>query len=199
MDIFQWRNFGVSSSTEEFSITPLVTTSHQSQTYIPSISVLPKNERQHKWTFILNYYWTLLVSGKCLDEDTDHDDDGRNDHEAKKTSLDIFCTHIILRSSSTVATGCSGRSGTLWVERSSTGTLADAWTFSKKKSFHLSDISFGMNKGIAMLGMPKKVLLGSFSLSSCIFIESARAFTGRRCPHSGKGEDFLSRQPDFFT
>ena len=29
--------------------------------------------------------------------------------------------------------------------------------------------------------------------------ESARAFTGRRCPHSGKGEDFLSRQPDFFT
>ena len=132
MDIFQWRNFGVSSSTEEFSITPLVTTSHQSQTYIPSISVLPKNERQHKWTFILNYYWTLLVSGKCLDEDTDHDDDGRNDHEAKKTSLDIFCTHNFLRSSSTVATGCSGRSGTLWVERSSTGTLADAWTFSKK-------------------------------------------------------------------
>ena len=29
--------------------------------------------------------------------------------------------------------------------------------------------------------------------------ESARAFTGRRCPHSGKGEDFLSRQQDFFT
>ena len=70
---------------------------------------------------------------------------------------------------------------------------------SVKKSFHLSDISFGMNKGIAMLGMPKKVLLGSFSLSSCIFIESARAFTGRRCPHSGKGEDFLSHQPNFFT
>ena len=39
---------------------------------------------------------------------------------------------------------------------------------SVKKSFHLSDISFGMNKGIAMLGMPKKVLLGSFSLSSCM-------------------------------
>ena len=56
-----------------------------------------------------------------------------------------------------------------------------------------------MNKGIAMLGMPKKVLLGSFSLSSCIFIESARAFTGRRCPHSGKGEDFLSHLPNFFT
>ena len=29
--------------------------------------------------------------------------------------------------------------------------------------------------------------------------ESARAVTGRRCPHSGEGEDFLSRQPDFFT
>ena len=27
--------------------------------------------------------------------------------------------------------------------------------------------------------------------------ESARAVTGRRCPHSGKGEDFLSRQPNF--
>ena len=29
--------------------------------------------------------------------------------------------------------------------------------------------------------------------------ESARAVAGRRCPHSGRGEDFLSRQPDFFT
>ena len=29
--------------------------------------------------------------------------------------------------------------------------------------------------------------------------ESARAVTGRRCPHSGRGKDFLSRQPDFFT
>ena len=29
--------------------------------------------------------------------------------------------------------------------------------------------------------------------------ESARAVTGRRCPHSGRGEDFLSCQPDFFT
>ena len=28
--------------------------------------------------------------------------------------------------------------------------------------------------------------------------ESAMAVTGRRCPHSGRGEDFLSRQPDFF-
>ena len=29
--------------------------------------------------------------------------------------------------------------------------------------------------------------------------ESARAFTGRRNSHSGRGEDFLSRQPIFFT
>ena len=29
--------------------------------------------------------------------------------------------------------------------------------------------------------------------------ESARAVTGRRCPQSGKGEDFLTGQPDFFT
>ena len=29
--------------------------------------------------------------------------------------------------------------------------------------------------------------------------ESARAFTGRRNSRSGRGEDFLSRQPNFFT
>ena len=29
--------------------------------------------------------------------------------------------------------------------------------------------------------------------------ESARAVTGRRCPHSGKGEDFLTGQLNFFT
>ena len=28
--------------------------------------------------------------------------------------------------------------------------------------------------------------------------ESARAVTGRRCPHSGEGEDFLRHQPGFF-
>ena len=28
-------------------------------------------------------------------------------------------------------------------------------------------------------------------------VESARAVTGRRCPHSGEGEDFLRRQPGF--
>ena len=29
--------------------------------------------------------------------------------------------------------------------------------------------------------------------------ESARAVTGRRCPHSGKREDFLTGQLNFFT
>ena len=29
--------------------------------------------------------------------------------------------------------------------------------------------------------------------------ESAKAVTGRRCPHSGKGEDFLTGQLIFFT
>ena len=29
--------------------------------------------------------------------------------------------------------------------------------------------------------------------------ESARAVTGRRCPHSGKGGDFLTGQLNFFT
>ena len=29
--------------------------------------------------------------------------------------------------------------------------------------------------------------------------ESARAVTGRRCPHSGRGEDFLTGQLNFFT
>ena len=52
------------------------------------------------------------------------------------------------------------------------------------------------------------VLFDFFSLSSpCakragpkgLRAESARAFTGRRNSHSGKGVDFLSRQPDFFT
>ena len=28
--------------------------------------------------------------------------------------------------------------------------------------------------------------------------ESARAVTGRQCPHSGEGEDFLARRPCFF-
>ena len=36
-------------------------------------------------------------------------------------------------------------------------------------------------------------------LSSPMRAESARAFTGRRNSYSGRGEDFLSRLPNFFT
>ena len=41
-------------------------------------------------------------------------------------------------------------------------------------------------------------LYASFTLSSPR-AESARAVTGRQCPHSGKGEDFLTGQLNFFT
>ena len=41
--------------------------------------------------------------------------------------------------------------------------------------------------------------VGQVYLFKGLRAESARAVTGRRCPHSGEGEDFLSRQPDFFT
>ena len=34
---------------------------------------------------------------------------------------------------------------------------------------------------------------------SSLRAESARAVTGRRCPYNGKGEDFLTGQPDFFA
>ena len=41
--------------------------------------------------------------------------------------------------------------------------------------------------------------LSSGTLLSSPRAESARAFTGRRNSHSGRGEDFLSCQPIFFT
>ena len=37
------------------------------------------------------------------------------------------------------------------------------------------------------------------SILSSLRAESARAFTGRRNSHSGRGEDFLTGRPDFFT
>ena len=43
-----------------------------------------------------------------------------------------------------------------------------------------------------------EILLG-LNLLSSPRAESARAFTGRRNSHSGRGEDFLTGQPDFFT
>merc|ERR1712211_182040 len=35
------------------------------------------------WRFIVDGGIQHNASGKCLDEDTDHDDDGRNDHEVE--------------------------------------------------------------------------------------------------------------------
>ena len=43
------------------------------------------------------------------------------------------------------------------------------------------------------------LLLVPFQLLSSPRAEGAKAVTGRRCPHSGRGEDFLTGQPDFFT
>ena len=33
---------------------------------------------------------SYFISGKCLDEDTDHDDDGRNDHEVSEATKQMF-------------------------------------------------------------------------------------------------------------
>ena len=40
---------------------------------------------------------------------------------------------------------------------------------------------------------------GGAEIAMTMIIQPGRAVTGRRCPQSGKGEDFLSRQQDFFT
>ena len=44
-------------------------------------------------------------------------------------------------------------------------------------------------------GMVCQIIMGLSSPRA----ERARAVTGRRNSYSGRGEDFLSRQPDFFT
>ena len=61
-----------------------------------------------------------------------------------------------------------------------------------------------MNSDLAHLFLFSKFSLISYtsSISSALSsprAESARAFTGRRNSNSGRGEDFLSRQPNFFT
>ena len=45
----------------------------------------------------------------------------------------------------------------------------------------------------------RSVLTSSFVSLKWFSSPHARAVTGRRCPHSGEGENFLSHQPDFFT
>ena len=44
---------------------------------------------------------------------------------------------------------------------------------------------------------PERMSVSKIMLSSPR-AESDRAVTGRRCPHSGEGEDLLTRQPGFF-
>ena len=44
-----------------------------------------------------------------------------------------------------------------------------------------------------------KYIIHNLSSPKGLRAESARAVTGRRCPHSEEGEDFLTGQPDLFT
>ena len=47
--------------------------------------------------------------------------------------------------------------------------------------------------------MSQKKMVVSLNTLSSLRAESARAFTGRQNSYSGRGEDFLSLQPNFFT
>ena len=57
----------------------------------------------------------------------------------------------------------------------------------------------GLPTNSFLVGMSSKFDQVKRSCLSSPRAESARAVTGRQCPHSGKGEDFLTGQPDFFT
>ena len=63
-------------------------------------------------------------------------------------------------------------------------TLLDFESFQKVKTYYA-----------IYLSSPRTKRAGPKGLRA----ESARAVTGRRCPHSGKGEDFLRGQLNFFT
>ena len=52
---------------------------------------------------------------------------------------------------------------------------------------------------LSYLYMLETYLYIAFAYLSSPRAESARAFTGRQNSHSGRGEDFLTGQPDFFT
>ena len=56
-------------------------------------------------------------------------------------------------------------------------------------------MSKGRYNHINFLSSPRAKRAGPKSLRA----ESARAFTGRRNSHSGRGEDFLTGQLNFFT
>ena len=73
-------------------------------------------------------------------------------------------------------------------------------SFERCALFHYDDICFAHSGNI-----PQPDRRRSFrkrlwvTLLSSTRAESARAVTGRQCPHSGVGEDFLARRPGFFT
>ena len=50
-----------------------------------------------------------------------------------------------------------------------------------------------------MVQKEKKYEFKCFDILSSPRAESARAVSGRRNSHSGRGEEFLTGQPDFFT
>ena len=52
---------------------------------------------------------------------------------------------------------------------------------------------------LSLSGRRKEVSSRAIMIFLWLLSESARAVTGRRCSHSGEGEDFLMGQPDFFT
>ena len=80
--------------------------------------------------------------------------------------------------------------------------------FSDTKSKVLLPL-LSLQKSYLLNTTPKNVVALNINANKALFspragpkglrAESARAVTGRRCPHSGKGEDFLTGQPDFFT
>ena len=63
----------------------------------------------------------------------------------------------------------------------------------KKRKISITALNWHISK--LFLSSPRAKRAGLKGLRA----ESARAVTGRRYPHSGKGEDFLTGQPDFFT
>ena len=69
-----------------------------------------------------------------------------------------------------------------------------------KAEMLLAGLVTGLNLGErAIILVANKTDLVRFKTSmSNLSSPRARAVTGRWCPHSGRGEDFLTGQPDFF-
>ena len=64
-------------------------------------------------------------------------------------------------------------------------------------------VGFGKKKWIINISLETNDQKSFFFRTTFLFLsslraESARAVTGRQCPHSGEGKDFLTHQPGFF-